>query len=228
MSTTDVPVSDFYGTDLHMRVTEQGTTISDLSVGPSGDLEAGVGLACAKQDLIARLMIERGELPWDPNFGSYLHLLIGEPVDEESLANAAQYAEDAIRSDPRVEDVTVSTNILSEEAIRIEAVVVMVVPVLKRVTNEQVRMDEDVFQYEFGQESVFAVREVRGTVGGSDYVFEQDKDYVQAGDILEWLDEEDAIRPDIRSIFLRTYEYTESEDEYKDALIAIPYSLGVS
>jgi phage baseplate assembly protein W len=73
------------------------------------------------------LAIPRGDLTQlgHPNFGSRLHLLIGELLTETTIARAHAYIREALRGDPRfkVRDVTLTRNAADPGAVEAEITV---------------------------------------------------------------------------------------------------------
>jgi phage baseplate assembly protein W len=101
---TEIPDRPF-GVDLRLAGSNAGA--HDARISPAGDLDTVGGPEAAVQALTLRLLIRRGELSrlgW-PDYGSRLHELIGEPGASRTQLRLAQYAREAVLSDPRVESV---------------------------------------------------------------------------------------------------------------------------
>jgi phage baseplate assembly protein W len=102
---------EILGKDLRLADEELG---SDLTLGPTGDLETIEEEYNLSQAITNSLRTRRGELAdlGHPNYGSRLYELIGEPNNERTRNLARIYATECIARDPRVQeiiDITVNT-----------------------------------------------------------------------------------------------------------------------
>lgn len=94
-------------TDICMEVDEKG--IVDIAVeGEGGDLRVVKGKDNIRQALTLRLVVGRGEIEalGHARYGSRVRDLIGEPLDRTNLELLRRYVRQALKEDPRVEDVT--------------------------------------------------------------------------------------------------------------------------
>jgi phage baseplate assembly protein W len=98
-------MSDAPGIDLKVEFSPRGG--ADIAWG-SGEPATTAGLATLEQSLILRLVISRGDLEelGHPRYGSLIHELIGEPLDPQNLELLRRYARQALKEDPRVEEVS--------------------------------------------------------------------------------------------------------------------------
>lgn len=79
----------------------------DLRATSGGDLATATGLANLTQAIVARLLTRRGELAvfGHAEYGSRLHLLIGEPNNTRTRLLAEIYLREALAQDGRVAEV---------------------------------------------------------------------------------------------------------------------------
>ncbi|RKH68274.1 DUF2634 domain-containing protein [Corallococcus llansteffanensis] len=98
-------MSDSLGTDLKVEFFANGG--ADIAWGSGGPVTT-TGLATLEQALILRLIISRGDLEelGHPRYGSQVKELIGEPLDRQNLELLRRYARQALKEDPRVEEVS--------------------------------------------------------------------------------------------------------------------------
>jgi phage baseplate assembly protein W len=95
---------DFLGRDLKVVFHANGQ--ADLSW-KGGDLALVEGRNNLEQALMLRLLIHRGELEelGHPRYGSLVRDLLGEPLDRENLELLRRYVRQALKQDPRVDEV---------------------------------------------------------------------------------------------------------------------------
>lgn len=107
--TVELPIlDDPYGTDLLLT-----TDKNNLSFGIAGEFESSIygdlktisGLDTLKQDLIHRLVTEKGTLVHHPEYGSDILLIIGNKNDSTWREKASIEVNKTFRSDHRVSDV---------------------------------------------------------------------------------------------------------------------------
>ncbi len=91
--------------DLAMEFRDDGTVDLNFS---GADLEAGSEYQTLDQALKLRLLVQRGELRGlaHPRYGSRVHELIGELPTRANLELLRRYVLEALRSDPRVKDIS--------------------------------------------------------------------------------------------------------------------------
>lgn len=107
--------------------------LTDLQLSLDGDLVVENGalstvtmLENLKQALSIRVVVEKKSLPFHPEYGCYLNLIIGR-MNRLSLASlAAFYTQSALLEDPRVLEVVHITSVVSKDAITIQATVLPV------------------------------------------------------------------------------------------------------
>lgn len=110
--------ADIYGTDLLLR---DGDLVAE-----NGSLVVVSGRENLKQALINRNKTERGEMLWNPTYGSMVRSLLGAVSGPSSALLAAQYVAATFRADYRVKDVASSRATVAGDVVR---VVCEVVPV---------------------------------------------------------------------------------------------------
>lgn len=114
------------GTDIFLST--ESTNLSNYAPGEfktasNNDLSYVSGVQTLTQDLIHRLVTEKGTLPFHPEYGSDLLKIIGSKGTVESKQKAVVEVTSAIRSDIRVSDVSnVEVNVLST-GIQISAII---------------------------------------------------------------------------------------------------------
>jgi phage baseplate assembly protein W len=80
----------------------------DLVASASGDVQTISGRANLAQAIINRLLTRQGELTrlGHPNYGSRLHLLVGELNNARTRGLAGIYVREALAQEPRIQEVT--------------------------------------------------------------------------------------------------------------------------
>jgi phage baseplate assembly protein W len=96
---------DLLRTDLGMVVDDKG--IADIAWS-DGEIKKVDGTDNLRQALALRILVGRGELAdvGHERYGSYVPELIGEPLDRTNLELLRRFVRQAIKGDPRVQDVT--------------------------------------------------------------------------------------------------------------------------
>jgi phage baseplate assembly protein W len=97
-------MADPMKTDLRLIFGDAGADIS----WSDGELETVAGLDNLAQALTLRLIVYRGDLGQlgHLRYGSKVKELLGEPLDRTNLELLRRYVRQALKEDPRVEDVT--------------------------------------------------------------------------------------------------------------------------
>ncbi|QSQ23224.1 DUF2634 domain-containing protein [Pyxidicoccus parkwayensis] len=100
-------MADELKTDLRLNFKDTGEVDLDWSADAGGAKTVG-GKDNLVQALTLRLMIYRGHLEQlgHARYGSKVAELIGEPLDRQNLDLLRRYVRQALKEDPRVEDVT--------------------------------------------------------------------------------------------------------------------------
>lgn len=98
----------------------------------SGDFVTASGRANLRQALKHRVMTDRGELMFHPNYGSLIRRLVGSVNGPTSALLAAQFAKSAIQADQRIKQVTQSTAEVVGDVINVS---VEAQPVVGRVVD---------------------------------------------------------------------------------------------
>lgn len=102
---TDVPLSDRVG----------------ILEPHGGDLKRVTGLENLKQSLILRILTRKGTLLMHPNYGSWLTDMLGKPMNNHMLQDAAWELQRTITSDTRVQACVVTKARLSYDEIFLDA-----------------------------------------------------------------------------------------------------------
>lgn len=125
-SVEDISDNDIFGTDLLLLSSDELSYgySGDLVADSYGDLETTRGIQTLKQDLIHRLVTERGTLPHHPDYGSDFLLLIGSKRTPEQEQKCLLELERTFRSDLRVMDVVNSRLVASGDVITISCDIV--------------------------------------------------------------------------------------------------------
>ena len=99
-------MADELKTDLRLAFKDTGEI--DLDWSPSTDAATVSGKENLVQALTMRLLVYRGHLEelGHARYGSRVADLIGEPLDRQNLELLRRYVRQALREDPRVEEVT--------------------------------------------------------------------------------------------------------------------------
>jgi phage baseplate assembly protein W len=126
---------DLLKSDLGMVVDDKG--VADIAWS-GGDIEQVSGTHNLRQALALRILVGRGELGdvGHARYGSRVPDLIGEPLDRTNLELLRRYVRQALKEDPRVEDVTrvvVRARVGAPGIVDVEASV-------KAVGDEEVRL----------------------------------------------------------------------------------------
>lgn len=98
----------------------------------NGDFSVVSGRANLRQALKHRVITDRGELMFHPNYGSLIRRLIGAVNGPTAALLAAQFAKSAIQADPRIKQVTQSTADVVGDVINVS---VEAQPVVGRVVD---------------------------------------------------------------------------------------------
>src|SRR5436305_11450294 len=104
---------DDYGKDLKLtgRAFDQMTSDRDpvdLLAAANGDVRTVTGRENLAHAVVNRLLTRRGELAWlgHPNYGSRLHLLVGELNNARTRGLAEIYVRESLAQEPRIQAVT--------------------------------------------------------------------------------------------------------------------------
>lgn len=116
---------DLYQLDL-------GLVAGDLSADAGGDLAIFNGHANLRQALVHRVITERGELIFHPEYGCLVRSLIGVVNGPTAAVLAAKYVQATLADDPRVRQVISCTATVSGDTI---SVVAEVLPITGRSTK---------------------------------------------------------------------------------------------
>lgn len=95
-----------------------------LSANENGDFQVFTGRDNLRQALVHRVVTERGELLWHPEYGALIRSLIGVVNGPTASTLAAKYAEATLRADPRVREVASVIAEVSGDIISVSATVV--------------------------------------------------------------------------------------------------------
>lgn len=83
----------------------------DLQLGASGDLLVATGALESQQRVLRRLLTNRGDYLWQPEYGAGLPAQIGQPLDEaemDSLIRSQMFLEQSVVQNPPPQIVTTS------------------------------------------------------------------------------------------------------------------------
>jgi len=108
---------DLYGLDL-------GLINGDLTDDGNGDFVVFNGQANLRQALVHRVITERSELMFHPEYGCLVRQLIGAVNGPTAATLAARYVSATLAADPRVTSVTSVTATVAGDAINVVAIVV--------------------------------------------------------------------------------------------------------
>lgn len=96
------------------RRADSALVLDRRATGTGWDLDTQRDLDAVGQAAWLALAVPRGTLAQlgHPNFGSRLHMLIGENLTEQTIARARAYIREALRNDPRfrLRDIRISRN----------------------------------------------------------------------------------------------------------------------
>ncbi len=126
--TEDADPDSLYGLDL--LLTDGYLTATD-----DGDLTTAPGLQTLRQAIVHRVVTERRELMFHPEYGCLVRTLIGAVNGPTASILAAQYVAATLRADPRITEVTRVTAEIIGDTIN---VVAEVVPVTGRSTKIEI------------------------------------------------------------------------------------------
>lgn len=90
----------------------------------NGDLAVAAGLANLRQALILRLMVNKRELAFHPEFGCYVRSLLGRKTTPTTAQLAAFYVKSALLEDSRVESVASCVATVAGDEIKVEATII--------------------------------------------------------------------------------------------------------
>lgn len=96
----------------------------DFVIGIDGDIQTVSGVECLHQDLINALTVELGTLPYHPDHGSKMNLLVGNRSNRNWLDQANVELARTFKNDPRVVDVKDVAVILVDDQVSIFSTVV--------------------------------------------------------------------------------------------------------
>lgn len=105
--------------DLVFERDVQLTAGGDL-VANGGDLGLAAGRDNLRQALSNRLVTERGELMFHPEYGSLLRRIVGAVGGPTASLLAASYAKTAVATDPRIQRVTRARSTVSGDRIQVD------------------------------------------------------------------------------------------------------------
>lgn len=98
-----------FGTDLVLTTDKNNLSFThggELVTSLQGDLQTVSGVKTLAQDLIHRLITEKGTLPYHPEYGSVFLSIVGNRNDDTWRQQAVIEVTRTFREDPRVLDVT--------------------------------------------------------------------------------------------------------------------------
>lgn len=95
----------------------------NLDVGDAGDFDLAPGVACLVQALRHRIVVDKRELAFHPEFGCYVRSLLGKTNGPTAGQLAAFYVKSALLEDERVDAVPTCTAEVVGDQIRVTAVV---------------------------------------------------------------------------------------------------------
>lgn len=101
-----------------------GLVGGDLAADENGDFLVFTGRENLRQALVHRVISDRGELLWHPNYGTLIRSLIGVVNGPTASTLAAKYVEATLRADPRVREVPSVVAEVSGDVIRVSATVI--------------------------------------------------------------------------------------------------------
>ncbi len=108
--TVEVHIEDDpFGSDLLLTTDKFNLSLGsggELEVDSYGDLRTVSGLDSLYQDLVHRVITEKGTLPYHPDYGSYVLKIVGSKKDSTWRQKVAIEVSKTFRSDERVVDVT--------------------------------------------------------------------------------------------------------------------------
>jgi phage baseplate assembly protein W len=110
--------SDLLGTDLQI--------INGELVVTNGDLATVSGLDNLSQALTVRIGVDKEELVFHPEYGSWIRKLIGTGAGPTTAQLAALYVRSALIEDDRVQQVSSVTTVVSGDKFNVTAMVVIV------------------------------------------------------------------------------------------------------
>jgi hypothetical protein len=94
-----------------------------LSVDENGDLAVVSGVKNFSQALIIRVTVEKRELGFNPEFGCWVRLMLGDIGGQRSARLAAFYVKSALLEDPRVMSVPYCVAVIAGDSITVNATV---------------------------------------------------------------------------------------------------------
>ena len=103
----------------------------DLDVDINGDIRLVSGIDCQQQDLVNKLSIELGTLPYHPNSGSRLNAVIGNKTNKHWLDKATVELTRTFKTDPRVVDVKDVEVVAVSDQIHIKCTIVTITGVIQ-------------------------------------------------------------------------------------------------
>lgn len=121
----------------HLYKLDLGLVSGDLQATDSGDLLVFNGQANLRQALVHRVITERRELLFHPEYGCLVRTVIGSVNGPTAGVLAAQYVRATLRADPRVKEVIGVTADVRGDTIN---VVANVLPITGQSTKIEVRL----------------------------------------------------------------------------------------
>lgn len=103
---------------------DMGIVSGDLGADENGDFLVFTGRENLRQALVHRVITDRGELLWHPEYGTLIRSLIGVVNGPTASTLAAKYVEATLRADSRVREVPSVIAEVSGDIIRVSATVV--------------------------------------------------------------------------------------------------------
>lgn len=100
-----------------------GLTDGDLTENVDGDFNVFNGLANLRQALVHRVICQRGELMFHPEYGCLVRTLIGVVNGPTAAVLAAKYVQSTLGADPRIKQVLSCTADVVGDIIKVTAIV---------------------------------------------------------------------------------------------------------
>lgn len=98
-----------------------GLVDGELTVNENGDFNIFDGLANLRQALVHRVITERGELMFHPEYGCLVRTLIGVVNGPTAAVLAAKYVQSTLQADPRIKQVLDCTAVVTGNTISVVA-----------------------------------------------------------------------------------------------------------
>lgn len=113
VSSASVDPVDVFGADV--------AVVDGLMAADDGDFALAAGVRNIAQAMTIRINVEKGELPFHPEYGCYLRSLLGSLSGPTKANVAAFYARSALLEDDRVAAVPLCEATVAGDALRVEA-----------------------------------------------------------------------------------------------------------